>query len=180
MRHDAGLTCGTAKIYSRLSRICVRVNAMAIDMDTTSATAIDVAQDKSANSAESARLAAALGQDTAALTLKDKLRRALRAARFEETPPTVWRKVLPTMPEGVGTMRANDLFCWARSHMVEAELGKGSSVTGAYRAAARRLLASACSTSASLRRSNRSTSRMGSAARLPPCLIAKRRGSRLM
>ena len=85
-------------------------------------------------------LNAALGYDTS-FTVEAKLRRALRAAKFEETPSHVWRKVLPTMPEGVGTTRANELFCWARSHIVDAELRKGASVVDAYRIAARRLLA---------------------------------------
>ncbi|NJM39350.1 MAG: hypothetical protein HC853_00555 [Anaerolineae bacterium] len=88
------------------------------------------------------RLNTALGVDTS-LSLEAKLRRALRAAQFEETPSHVWRKVLPSMPEGVGTMRANELFCWARSHMVDAELRKGASLVDAYRIAAHRLLSSA-------------------------------------
>jgi len=88
-----------------------------------------------------ARLNAALGYDDTNLTLEAKLRRALRAAKFEETPSHVWRKVLPTMSEGVSTMRANELFCWARSHIVDAELRKGAAVADAYRIAARRLLA---------------------------------------
>ena len=88
-----------------------------------------------------ARLAVALGQGTGPSTLEDKLRRALYAARFEETPLAVWRKVLPTIPEGVSTTRANELFCWARSHIVDAELRRGASAVDAYRIAARHLLA---------------------------------------
>lgn len=85
------------------------------------------------------RLYSALGYDVP-LTLEDKLRRAMRAARFEETPPAVWRKVLPTIPEGVSTTRADEMFTWARSLILESERAKGLSDIQAQRNTALRLL----------------------------------------
>ena len=86
------------------------------------------------------RLNAVLGRDIANLTLEDKLRNALHAARFEETPVEVWRKVLPTIPEGVSTMRANEMFCWARSLILDNELSSGLSHVEAHRNTVQRLL----------------------------------------
>ncbi len=74
------------------------------------------------------------------LSLEDKIRRAIRAARFEETPKAVWLKLLPTIPEGVSTTRANEMFCWARSLILDSELSSGLSVTEAHRNTVQRLL----------------------------------------
>jgi hypothetical protein len=69
------------------------------------------------------KLDRALGNDK--LSLEEKARRTIRAAKFGETPKAVWFKIFPTIPEGVSTTRANEMFCWARSTILEQELRKG-------------------------------------------------------
>jgi len=69
-----------------------------------------VATDTAKYGRSASLLNAALGYDDSNLTLVDKLCRAVRAAKFEETPPHIWRKVLPSIPEGVSTTRANEMF----------------------------------------------------------------------
>ena len=74
------------------------------------------------------------------LSLEDKIRRAIRAAKLEETPKAVWLKVLPTIPEGVSTTRVNEMFCWARSLILDNELSSGLSHAEAHRNTVQRLL----------------------------------------
>ena len=77
------------------------------------------------------RLNILLGYDK--LSLEEKLRRAIRAAKFEETPKATWLKILPTIPEGVSTTRSNEMFCWARSMILDRELGTGISQSDALK-----------------------------------------------
>ena len=86
------------------------------------------------------RLSAIAGHDS--VSLEEKIRRAIRAAKFEETPKAVWLKVLPTIAEGVSTTRANEMFCWARSMILDQERGNGLSEPEAHRSMVQRLLAS--------------------------------------
>ena len=68
-------------------------------------------------------------------------RRAIRAAKFEEMPATIWRKILPTIPEGVSTTRASEMHSWARSLILDRELAKGIPEALAIENTARMLLA---------------------------------------
>jgi len=86
------------------------------------------------------RLSRAMGHDDGAFTLEDKLRRALRAAKFEETPPAIWRKVLPNIPEGVSTTRAGEMFNWVRSLLIDKERHNGLSEVEAWQSAAQQML----------------------------------------
>jgi hypothetical protein len=86
------------------------------------------------------RLYSALGYNDVPLALEAKLRRAMRAARFEETPPAVWLKVLPTIPEGVSTTQAEEMFDWARSLILDTERSKGIAEMQARRNTAQQLL----------------------------------------
>jgi len=74
------------------------------------------------------------------LSIEESGRRAIRAAKFEETPMDVWLKVLPTIPEGVSTTRASELFGWAREMLIERERERGLSETAAIEAATLTLL----------------------------------------
>jgi hypothetical protein len=76
------------------------------------------------------------------LSLEQKLRRAIRAAKCGDTPESVWRKVLLTIPEGVSTTRANEMFCWARSLILDQERSKCTSEAEALQNTVRRLLTS--------------------------------------
>ena len=75
-------------------------------------------------------------------SLEEKIRLAIRAAKFDETPKAIWLKVLPTIAEGVSTTRANEMFCWARSMILDQERGNGLSEPEAHRNMVQRLLAS--------------------------------------
>ena len=76
------------------------------------------------------RLSTMMGSESA--SLEEKIRRAIRAAKFEETPVAVWLKVLPTIAEGVSTTRANEMFCWARSMILDQERSNGLSEPEAH------------------------------------------------
>jgi len=74
------------------------------------------------------------------LSLEQKLLRAIRAARLEETSDWGWDKVIQTISEGVSTTRANEMFCWARSLILDQERQSCTSEAEACRNTARRLL----------------------------------------
>jgi hypothetical protein len=69
-----------------------------------------------------------------------RARDAMRAAKFEETSPELWKRVLRTIPEGMSTTRANELFMWARQMLINREQQKGCSEAEAKRRAARSML----------------------------------------
>jgi hypothetical protein len=88
-----------------------------------------------------ARLNAVIGYDK--LSLEEKIRRAVRAAKFDEQREgKAWLRLLPMIPEGVSTMRANEMFCLARGMLLDQELARGLSAIEAQRITAQRLLAS--------------------------------------
>jgi hypothetical protein len=87
-----------------------------------------------------AHLSGVMGHDN--LSLEQKLRRAIRAAKSDDTPLAFWRKVLPTIPEGVSTTRANEMFCWARSLILDQERKNCASEAEALQNTVRRLLTS--------------------------------------
>lgn len=86
------------------------------------------------------RLNRVIGYDT--LSMEEKIRRAVRAAKFEERESPLWLRVLPTIREGVSTTRANEMFLTARNIILAQERVKATSEEEAQRITARRLLAS--------------------------------------
>jgi hypothetical protein len=91
-----------------------------------------------------ARLNAVIGYDKLSnLSLEEKIQRAVRAAKFDEQHEgTAWLKLLPMIPEGVSTMRANEMFSLARGMVLHQERMRGLPEAEAQRATAQRLLAS--------------------------------------
>jgi hypothetical protein len=87
-----------------------------------------------------ARLNHILGYDQ--LSLEEKVRRAVRAAKFEERESRLWLRIVPTIPEGVSTTRASELFMLARNMILTQERATAASEEEAQRITGQRLLAS--------------------------------------
>jgi hypothetical protein len=65
-----------------------------------------------------------------------RARDAIRAAKFEEPPLHVQRRLRDAMLEGAAVMRAHELWAWARATLIERERAAGRSEEEAQRAAA--------------------------------------------
>jgi len=82
------------------------------------------------------RLNHILGYDT--LSLEEKIRRAVRAAKLEMTP--VWTKTMRSLPPYYKTEGANELFLMARDALYFQERRKGLSERDTKLSTAQRLL----------------------------------------
>lgn len=60
---------------------------------------------------------------TTPLSLEDKIRRAIRALRFEQRDEKLWLRVAPNVPEGAATTLSAEMFMMARD-MILAEMRK--------------------------------------------------------
>ena len=65
-----------------------------------------------------------------------RARDAIRAAKFDEPPLHVQRRMRDAMPEGMAATRANELWVWAREMLVERAKAAGRTEDEAQRAAA--------------------------------------------
>jgi hypothetical protein len=83
-----------------------------------------------------ARLNAVIGYDK--LSLEEKIRRAVRAAKLEMHP--VWIKACQNLPITKKMQGANELFLFARQTAVIQELNSGHTRAEAQRIAAQRML----------------------------------------
>ena len=84
------------------------------------------------------KLNRAIGYDT--LSLEEKLRRAVRAAKLEMTPK--WTEICRTLSPAEKMARSNDLFLMARTALYFQERNKGLGEREAQLAAAQRMLVS--------------------------------------
>jgi hypothetical protein len=75
------------------------------------------------------------------LSLEQKIRQAIRAAKYEEMPLAAWHKASSTIPEGASTTQANEMFCWARSMIFDLERASCLNEAEARKKTALRLLA---------------------------------------
>ena len=71
-----------------------------------------------------------------------RARDAMRAARFDEPPVHVQRRMRDAMPEGMAGTRSNELWVWARDMLVERARAAGRMEDDARRVAALAMLLS--------------------------------------
>jgi hypothetical protein len=69
-----------------------------------------------------------------------RARDAIRAAKFDEPPLRVQRRMRDAMPEGMAATRANELWVWAREMLVERAKAAGRTEDEAQRVAALAML----------------------------------------
>lgn len=73
-------------------------------------------------------------------SLERRIRLAVQALTLDDTPLATWRKILPTIPDGISTTRSNEMFCWARDLILDQEREQCASEAVALQNTGQRLL----------------------------------------